>query len=177
MKKLLLITTLLVGITACNIADDGDYNEMATDMCECFNEGLEGLSDGGKRAIVDAGKNDSDMQAALMEYGQEHTMEAMQDAKVLESLQDGNVMECVGGLEKKYEDVYSSDSDEVKQEKLVEAMKGIKICELTYALVKAGMLNHFNTYIMLVFYKSTSIFLEIILMSSLSFVQAAQYPF
>ena len=139
MKNLLFISALLFGLSACDMADDGDYTDMATDMCGCFNDATEGLSDGGRKAIISGGGDATEMQAALVEYGQEHSAEAMQDAQVLMDLQGPDVMDCVTKLEDKYGDLYSTDSDEEKQEKLLDAMKKIKICDLTYALTKAGM--------------------------------------
>ena len=139
MKNLLFITTLLIGLSACNMADDGDYKGMATDMCACFNDATVGLSDEGRKAIEDAGKNDTDMQTALMEYAQENPMQAMQDGQVLAGLEEGNVMECIAKLETKYADVKTTDSEAEVQEKLIDVMKDIKGCELTYAFVKAGL--------------------------------------
>ena len=125
MKNLLFITTLLVGLSACNMADEGDYEGMATDMCKCFNDATAGLSDEGRKAIVDAGKNDTDMQQALMEYAQENPMQAMADGQVLSSLGEADVMACISALEEKYDDVYTTDSESEVQDKLIEVMKDI----------------------------------------------------
>ena len=139
MKNLLFIATVLVGLSACNMADDADYKGMASDMCGCFNDATAGLSDEGRKAIEDAGQNDTDMQAALMEYAQENPMQAMQDGQVLSSLGEADVMACISDLEKKYDDVYTTDSEKEVQDKLMEVMKDMKECKLTYAFVKAGL--------------------------------------
>jgi hypothetical protein len=54
------------------------------------------------------------------------------------SLGEAGVMDCITDLEKKYADVYSSDSVDEVEAKIIKTMKKIKSCDLTYALVMAG---------------------------------------
>jgi hypothetical protein len=95
MKNLLFISTLLIGLSACDMADDSDYEGMASDMCGCFNESTAGLSDEGRKVIEDAGENGIDTQTALMEFTQEDPIQGMKDAQILQGLGDGDFMSCV----------------------------------------------------------------------------------
>lgn len=139
MKSLLFITTLLVGLSACNMADDGDYEGMASDMCGCFNDATAGLSDEARKIVEDAGKNDENAQDALMGYIENNPIEGMKDIEVLAGLEESDFMACLSELEKKYDDVYTTETEAEVQDKLIEVMKDVDGCALTYAFVKAGM--------------------------------------
>ncbi|MDA9298887.1 hypothetical protein N9P79_00810 [Crocinitomicaceae bacterium] len=139
MKNLLFISTLLIGLSACDMADDSDYEGMASDLCGCFNEATAGLSDEGRKVIEDAGENGIDTQTALMEFTQEDPIQGMKDAQILQGLGDGDFMSCVNDLESKYNDVYTTGTEAEIQEKLIDAMKDVKKCKLTYAFMKGQL--------------------------------------
>ncbi|MDC1283105.1 hypothetical protein N8Z27_02870, partial [Crocinitomicaceae bacterium] len=105
----------------------------------CFNEATAGLSDEGRKVIEDAGENGIDTQTALMEFTQEDPIQGMKDAQILQGLGDGDFMSCVNDLESKYNDVYTTGTEAEIQEKLIDAMKDVKKCKLTYAFMKGQL--------------------------------------
>ncbi|WP_430406595.1 hypothetical protein [Fluviicola sp.] len=139
MKKLLLILTVTsaVLVTSCNMASDADYDAMATDMCDCVNKSSSGISDNMKNAIVKSEKDGTDMQAAMTEVMMKDMETGMADAQAMIDL--GKDMEdCSKDLEKKYDKVYTSESEDEVIEKILTTLKAKKGCEFTYALMKMG---------------------------------------
>lgn len=140
MKKLLYVLLCPVVLTAasCNMADEADYESMATDICDCVNKNTTGISEGMKNTFIDAMKNDKDFQAAVTEYVMKNPEVGMKDAEAMTQLESG-MESCMNDLEKKYDDVYSNESEEEVQKKLVAKLEANKDCAFTYAIVKLGM--------------------------------------
>lgn len=139
MKKLLLLLTVssAVLVTSCNMASDADYDAMATDMCDCVNKSSDGISDNMKDAIVKSEKDGTDMQAAVTEVMMKDLKTGMADAQAMIDL--GKDMEtCSKDLEKKYNQVYTSESEDEVIEKILTTLKAKQGCEFTYALMKMG---------------------------------------
>lgn len=139
MRKLLLLLTVssAVLVTSCNMASDADYDAMATDMCDCVNKSSEGISDNMKDAIIKSEKDGTDMQAAMTEVMMKDLKTGMADAQAMIDL--GKEMEtCSKDLEKKYDKVYTSESEDQVIEKILTTLKAKKGCEFTYALMKMG---------------------------------------
>ena len=136
MKNLQLLAMLLIGLLSCNDADDADYKEMVTEKCTCYNEATADLSEGGREAIIEAGKNDSDPEIALTEYSNENPIIGMKDGSILNGLRKGGVSNCLSRIETKFKNAKTSDSKAESKEKVKNLMKKMKVCELTYALLK-----------------------------------------
>jgi hypothetical protein len=139
MKKLLLLLTVssAVLVTSCNMASDADYDAMATDMCDCVNKSSDGISDNMKDAIIKSEKDGTDMQAAMTEVMMKDLKTGMADAQAMIDL--GKDMEtCSKDLEKKYDKVYTSESEDEVIDKILTTLKEKKGCEFTYALMKMG---------------------------------------
>src|SRR3989344_6011342 len=98
MKKLfyILLAPVVLSLGACNMADDSDYENMANDICDCVNKNTDGISDG--------------IETANQEIAMEDPAQAMKDAEEMMGLQ-ANMTKCGEDLEKKYEKVYSSDTE------------------------------------------------------------------
>lgn len=139
MKNLLFITTLLIGLSGCNLADDGDYTAIADEMCGCFNEATAGLSDEGRNVIIEAGKNDIDFEIALTQYAQEEPIKGMQDNLVLVQLGEQAFVDCMTDIQTKYDEVYTTDSDDEVLQKVIKIMQKNKSCDLTYAILRNGL--------------------------------------
>ncbi|MFT6246258.1 MAG: hypothetical protein ACJA0U_002512 [Salibacteraceae bacterium] len=139
MKNLLFITTLLIGLLGCNLADDADYTEIADEMCGCFNEATAGLSEEGRDVIIEAGKKDVDFQIALTEYAQNEPVKGMQDNLVLENIGKQGFIDCMTDIQKKYEEVYTTDSEDEISQKVIKVMQKNKSCDLTYAIMKNSL--------------------------------------
>jgi hypothetical protein len=120
------------------MADEADYENMATDMCDCVNKNSTGISDGMKNTFVDAMKSGKDFQTAVTEYVIKNPEVGMKDAEEMTKL-EGGMESCMNDLEKKYDNVYSNESEEEVQKKLIAKLEKNKDCEFTYAIVKLGM--------------------------------------
>lgn len=139
MKKFLLLLSVstAVLVTSCNMANDADYDAMATDMCDCVNKSSKGISDNMKDAIVKSEKDGTDMQTAMTEVMMKDLKTGMADAQAMIDL--GKEMEtCSKDLEKKYDQVYTSESEDQVIEKILNTLKAKEGCEFTYALMKMG---------------------------------------
>ena len=141
MKKLLFIPAIVLGLAACNTASDKDYENMTTDLCECMNSSTEGLSDDMKNTLIDAGKNGEDIQAAIEKLAMDKPMQTMQDGQLLMQIGEDMQNGCLKDLEKKYENVYTLESEADVQKKIVETMEGKDGCGLTYAILKMALDN------------------------------------
>jgi uncharacterized protein YifE (UPF0438 family) len=120
------------------MADEADYENMATDICDCVNKNTTDISDGMKNTFTDAMKNGKDFQAAVTEYVMKNPEVGMKDAEAMTKLESG-MQSCMNDLEKKYDDVYSNETEEEVQKKLVAKLEANKDCGFTYAIVKLGM--------------------------------------
>ncbi len=139
MKKLLLLLSIsgAVLVTSCNMASDADYDAMAQDMCDCVNKSSDGISDEMKNAIVKSEKDGTDMEAAMTEVMMKDLKAGMADAQAMADL--GKEMQgCSKDLEKKYDQVYTSETEDQVIEKILSALKAKQGCEFTYAIMKMG---------------------------------------
>ena len=119
------------------MASDADYDAMATDMCDCVNKSSGGISDNMKDAIIKSEKDGTDMQAAVTEVMMKDLKTGMADAQAMTDL--GKDMEiCSKDLEKKYDQVYTSESEDEVINKILTTLKAKQGCEFTYALMKMG---------------------------------------
>lgn len=139
MKKIILLLSISGGVmlTACNMASDADYDAMAQDMCDCVNKSSKGISDEMKDAIVKSEKEGTNMEMAMQEVMMKDLEKGMADAQAMIDL--GKEMEgCSKELEKKYDKVYTAESEDQVIEKILKTLKAKQGCEFTYALMKMG---------------------------------------
>jgi len=139
MKKLfyVLLCPIVLSLASCNIADDKDYENMAADFCGCVNKNTTGVSDGMKKAIEKAVNDGKDLETAMTEHMSKDLTQGMKDAQAMTQLQVG-IESCMNDLEKKYKNVYSSDTEEEVQNKLIKTLEASKDCGFTYAIFKLG---------------------------------------
>jgi hypothetical protein len=139
MKKLLLLLAVsgTVLVTSCNTATDADYDAMAQDMCDCVNKSSTGISDNMKDAIIKSEKDGTDMQAAVTEVMMKDLKTGMADAQAMQDL-GMEMQDCSKDLEKKYDKVYTTETEDQVIEKLLNSLKAKKGCEFTYAIMKMG---------------------------------------
>jgi hypothetical protein len=139
MKKLLLLLAVsgTVLVTSCNTATDADYDAMAQDMCDCVNKSSTGISDNMKDAIIKSEKDGTDMQAAVTEVMMKDLKTGMADAQAMQDL-GTEMQDCSKDLEKKYDQVYTTETEDQVIEKLLNSLKAKQGCEFTYAIMKMG---------------------------------------
>lgn len=127
-----------MSLFACNMASQEDYDNMAKDMCGCVEESLEGMSDRGKQIMEDSDGDDVKMQEDFMAYMIEDSEGAEADMMVLGKMRL-SLTSCGEKLEKKYDDVYSNESEDEIMKKLVEAVNNLDDgCKITKILINAG---------------------------------------
>ncbi len=136
MKKLFFLPLALLILFSCNFANENDIDQLAGEMCECWRPANEGVSEEGRRVIVDAAENNKDFEEALFEYGMDNPEQAEKDAAAIELIESTAVESCLSSLEVKYNDLYTTDSEAEITEKLLKAIKKQKNCEVLYGFVK-----------------------------------------
>jgi len=138
MKKLLILPVLVMALFACNMASEEDYNNMAKDMCDCVEVSLEGMSDRGKQIMKDSDGDDTKMQQDFMTYMLEDSEGANSDMQVLTKM-ESSLSGCAEKLEKKYDNVYSTESEDEVMKKLIAAVNNLDDgCKITKMLINAG---------------------------------------
>jgi len=145
MKNILSLITFVVAANVCVaqtdstlVADIEVYQSMASDMCGCFNTATAGLSEEGRKVIEEAGRSDKGIQAVLMEYAERNPEQAAADGEVLTNMGGEDLMKCIEGLEEKYSDIYSVDSEDEVESNIIGAMSKLEVCWLSLAFMKAG---------------------------------------
>lgn len=139
MKLLFLIPAIAFAVTSCNFANEEDYENLAKDACDCVNQATEGLSPRAKEILADSDGDMDKFQKGFEEYSNEDPMAALADATEMQKLADGSFESCINGLEKKYEDLYSTKSEEEIQQKILETLDGMDDCRTSAAIMRAGM--------------------------------------
>lgn len=139
MKKLFYFALpLALGLGACNMAGDEDYDNMANDICDCMNKNTASVSDGMKSAIIDAVSSGKNAEQAMQEIAMKDPEQAMKDGQAM--IDAGPKVEtCITDLEKKYENVYSNETESEVEKRLLETLKKNKSCEWTYSLYKMSV--------------------------------------
>lgn len=135
MKKIILplvaLTTLALG--SCNMANDDDYKNLATDMCDCVNKNTKGLSPEMQDIFKNYANDPNMMQTKMQEYTMNNMEAAMKDMEKMEKI-GTDIEACAKDLEKKYDNLYTADNEKEVEKKMIEILKKEKGCELTYAL-------------------------------------------
>lgn len=127
-----------VAMLSCNVASEADYNAMADDMCGCFNEATKGVSPEFKNAIIKADKENKDLEVIMTEMAETNPEQLLKDAAAFEKA-TANFEECGTKLEKKYDAVYTTESESEIQSHIVKVLQKRAGCELTVALVNMGL--------------------------------------
>ena|SRR6218665_551298 len=134
MKKLILpLLVMTAALGSCNMANEDDYKNLATDMCDCVNKNVTGLSPEVRDIYVKYAEDPNEMQTKMQEYYMNHMDAAAKDMAAMEKVGE-NIDKCVEKLEKKYEDLYTSDDKKEVENKIVKILATEKGCELTHAL-------------------------------------------
>ena len=139
MKRLLVLPALLFVVGACNIADDTDYEAVAKDTCQCVKDATDNLSPEAKDLIIGSNGDLEKFKSDFETYATEDPMKAMNDAMEMQKLAEPEFQTCIDGLKTKYDDVYSTDSEEEVQKKILEVLEDMDGCDITVAVFKIGI--------------------------------------
>ena len=139
MKTFFLILLSSIVFTSCqDIADEQDYVNASNDMCDCVNKSTNMVSDEVKSAMIEGIKSGKSMEEVMESIAKENSEQLLKDASIL--MEAGPKIEkCMKSLEKKYENIYSKESETEILNKLIKALEKNKSCEWTYSLMKLGM--------------------------------------
>jgi len=132
---MLIVSTISA---SCNVAGKDDYANVAEDICGCVNSKSEDISEGMKTAIIDAVETGQEMEASVDAYATENPDQAIKDGVAMMELGE-RIEGCIADLEIKYKDLYSNESDEEIERRLLEALKKNDKCKWTHALIKSEM--------------------------------------
>ena len=139
MKKLILsLLVLTLALGSCNMANDDDYKNLAKDLCDCVNKNSKDISPKMREAIIMSAENGKDFEKVLTEAITEDPAGGMKDYNAVMALMK-SMGTCVKDLEKKYKDIYTADTEDEMQKKLMDVFKAEKNCDLTYAIMKKGL--------------------------------------
>ncbi len=160
MKKILLLHILAFSLVACGdngktdetAADEKDspekeevvdmaaqYESLAQDACDCVNESTAQLSPEMVQVIVDSEGDQTKLQELMAVFMSENPTQAMEDAQAMQGPMVTEITECMERVEKKYDDVYSTDSDTEIQQKILNELKAMDDCKSSYTFMKMGM--------------------------------------
>lgn len=141
MKKFLILPAALFVLMSCNVAGDSDYEDMAKDACDCVNKSTKELSPEMIEVIISSEGDKDKLSEKMTAYAQDNPMQAMADATKMQNTMMPELTACMGTLEKKYKNVYTSESEAEVQVKLLEFMKKLEGCESSVAFIKMGINN------------------------------------
>lgn len=130
----------LIGIlfTGCNYANDDDFENLATDMCDCFSEVTSELSPRGTEIFLDAANNGTDYKEAFRKYMNDDPEAAYNDQLILLKMADKKTSKCIKNLETRYKKLYSLKTEKEIQKELIRQLEG---CELTQAIAKMSLVK------------------------------------
>ena len=95
MKKFILpLLVMTVALGSCNMANEDDYKNLATDMCDCVNKNVTGLSPEVRDIYVKYAEDPNQMQTKMQEYYMNHMDAAAKDMAVMEKVGE-NIDNCV----------------------------------------------------------------------------------
>ena len=126
LKHFFIASNLVLVFSACKVADKKDYANMAKDVCGCVTKHTNNISDGMKLLIINSEGDTSKFNEGLIKYMTNNEPQAVSDVLAMTSF--GNDFEkCMLSLEKKYNNIYTEDSDREIQNKLKESLKKTKL--------------------------------------------------
>lgn len=137
MKKIFILPLLSLALFSCNMADDKDYESMAKDLCRCFDESLDGISERGENILIESAGNDFNFQEEFDLYQKEDAQGAVNDMLILANLET-SLNTCGEKLKKKYENVYSNESEEEVLKRIIDKLNDLDGCEIAKIAMNAA---------------------------------------
>jgi hypothetical protein len=138
MRKVFYLTAGLMIFSACNMAGEEDYKNVAKDLCDCTAKSSSAISPEMSKAIVESSKSGKDIEAVMKAKAEADPMLALKDAEGLMKYASA-LQKCTKDLEGKYKDLQTLDKDKEVQDKMLKAFEEQKGCELTAAMMKLGL--------------------------------------
>jgi hypothetical protein len=140
-KHILSISTLVVALIAmgCNM---GKEKEVAADACGCTKALENKLSPTLVKIMIESASAENAEKAIeekMTALDNEQMMAIIPDMEILSELENenGEFIQCVNGLEKKYENAYTFNEEESMKEVLAEMEK--MDCAFGVAILKMGL--------------------------------------
>lgn len=139
MKSILFLSSLSLILFSCNLSSDQDFKDVAKDTCGCMSLFTDNLSDEMQTILADSDGDEAAFDAAFTQYMTDKPMEGLADAEALSKADSPEVMECMEKLETKYDDVYTTLSEDEVVRKVVEELDNMGGCKVTVSIMKMGM--------------------------------------
>ncbi len=117
------------------VPEDEVYENVANEMCACFNTEAEGISDGMRKVIEDAGKSGTSLREVVMGHASANPEQGEIDMGIISKIYGDELMSCMSKVQSKYKDTDIDSSDEV----LMEFLQKVDSCGLTYAFLLEGL--------------------------------------
>lgn len=139
MRKTLLLPALLITLLACDNSTDQDFKNIAKDTCDCVNILADDLSPGMIKLISESDGDEAKLEQGMMDLMLEDQETTMNDVNILQGNAAVEMESCMAKVEKKYDDVYTTLSENEVLEKIMVELKTMNGCESTVAIIKMGM--------------------------------------
>jgi len=143
MNKVLLSISLsfvsLFSIAQSNSEEAVLYREAAQGMCDCVNESFMDLSERMRDIVLDAAGDEQKFEEEAYDYATEDPEAAALDFELIEGSVMTSMESCFDRIVNDYEDVYTEDSDEEVEKKLIEALRTLDGCETAVAFFELGI--------------------------------------
>ncbi|MCR9172392.1 MAG: hypothetical protein NXI10_07880 [bacterium] len=139
MKKLLILPVLSLILFSCGNTTEEDYKNMAQDSCDCVNKATAQLSPRMQDILNEFGGDQARMESMMAEYAMEDQAAAMEDAQKFQGAVINDFTTCLDGVQKKYSDKFTTDSDEEVQKKMLDILKDLDGCASSYGMVKMAI--------------------------------------
>jgi len=130
------LSTLLI---SCETTTEQDYENISRDMCNCMSTFTKDLSETMTNIIIEADGDQAVLQTKMMEYMGSNLEEGMKDVEILSKAESPEIVQCIEGLQKKYDHLYTNLSEEEILDKMSETLGKTEGCEVTLALMKIGL--------------------------------------
>ena len=141
MKKLIFLVAVSSAVFLTSFIDKSnpDYDEMAQDLCDCVNKSSTRISDELKKIIIRSELEGSDLETTLTNYiiNDLNPDSAMVQVEALVELGD-KMGVCSEELEKKYQHIYTTETESEVLRKTLAILKAKQGCEFTYAIMQIG---------------------------------------
>lgn len=139
MKYSLLLSTLLLTLFACNMSDETDYKNLAKDTCDCVNLFTDDLSDEMMDILETSNGDEAKLEELMMSYMMKDAEAAMKDAETLQGSGTAEMTECMEKIEKKYDDVYTTLSEDEVVAKIMKELEKMDDCNRARIILKMGI--------------------------------------
>lgn len=116
-----------------------DYKDMAQDACDCVNNATAQLSPRMQKILNEFDGDEEKMKQLMVDYTIDDQTAALEDAQKFQGPVIIDFTTCLDGVQKKYDDKFTTDSDDEIKQKMVDILKELEGCSSSYGMVKMAI--------------------------------------